>query len=172
MKKILLASTLLISSLFANIQINEIPNTVLLEKDNGGRVKGGSFSTKDIKDKVYLFFYIDPDEKDLNDEFTKTIKDKNYDRSKYNSIVVINMDATWIPNSLINGGLETKQENYPHTIYVKDNEKVFVDKWNLKDDDYNVLLFAADGKLLFNKAGKLSDEDTKNIIEMIESRIK
>ena len=172
MKKILLASTLLFSSLFANIQINEIPNTVLLENDNGGKVSGGSFSTKEIKDKVYLFFYIDPDEKDLNEEFTKTIKDKNYDRSKYNSIVVINMDATWIPNSLINGGLETKQENYPHTIYVKDNEKVFVDKWNLKDDDYNVLLFDKDGKLLFNKAGKLSNEDTKNIIEMIEKRIK
>ena len=172
MKKILLAASLLISTVFADIKLNEVPEEVLLEKDLGGLISGEKFSTSIIKEKVYLFFYIDPDVKDLNNEFTEFIKAKKYDRSKYNSIVVINLDATWIPNFAIESGLEKKQKNFPHTIYVKDNKKVFVNKWNLKDDDYNVLLFNKNGELLFKKSGLISKEDTSNIVKLIEDRIK
>ncbi len=156
-------------SLFMSILIlGNVPPEVKLSGRDGGIVNGGDFSTDMIKGKVYLFLYVDPDVRKLNDHFIEELKKQKFDRSKFGSIVVINMAATWLPNFVLNKILKKKQKEFPNTIYVKDYKKVFVKKWKLKDDDYNVLLFDKNGKLLFYKSGKLNKNDINTIIGLIK----
>ena len=153
------------------ITVGNIPPVVELSGKAGEMVNGGSFSTEMIKGKVYLVLYVDPDVRKKNDEFVEKIKEQHFDHSKFGSIVIINMAATWLPNFALNKILKKKQKEFPDTIYVKDYKKVFVKKWGLKDDDYNVLLFDKNGKLLFLKSGKMSEEDTQKVINLIKQNI-
>ncbi len=154
------------------LTVGSVPPFIELSKDEGKLVNGGKFSTEMIKNKVYLVLYVDPDVRNKNDKFVNKIKEQNFDKSKFGSIVIINMSATWLPNFVLNKILKKKQKEFPDTIYVKDFKKVFVKKWGLKDDDYNVLLFDKNGKLLFYKSGKLTDKDTEKVISLVKENLK
>ena len=170
MKKILWIA-LIAANIFA-LDIGAKPPVVTLQGENGGHVKDGSpWSSSMIRDKVYVMFYVDPDEKDKNERVAEALKAKHFDRSKYGSIAIVNMAATWKPNFIIQKILESKQKKYKDTIYVMDKNKVLVDKWGLADDESDILLFDKDGKLLFYKAGRLSDEDIAKLIHIIEVKI-
>ena len=170
MKKIV-AGVLIAVNLFA-VTIGEKPQRVVLEGEAGGYVKDGSpWSSEMIKDKVYVMFYVDPDEKDKNERVAEALKARHFDRSKYGSIAIVNMAATWKPNFIIQKILESKQKKYKDTIYVMDKKKVLVDKWGLADDDSDILLFDKNGKVLFYKAGRLSDEEIDKLIHIIEAKI-
>jgi len=169
--KTIFLSTLISLNLWA-ITIGEVPKEVTIEGDNGGMVLDGSaWNSSAIKDKVYVMFYVDPDEKDTNNAFSTTLKEKKYDRSNYGSLAVINLAATWKPDIIIESILKGKQEEFPDTIYVKDKKSVLVNEWKVEDDASNILIFSKDSKLLFYKSGKLSEEDIKNAIKIIEENI-
>ena len=169
MKSILL-STLLALSAWA-INIGEIPKNVSISGENGGLVKGGAWESSSIKNKVYVLLYVDPDEKDVNEHFIQALKKKEYDRSKYGSIAIINLAATWKPNFIIEQILKSKQKEFPHTIYAKDKQKVLVDTWNIGDDASNVLVFSKNGTLLFYKSGTMQEADMQKVFNLIESNI-
>ena len=169
MKKILL-SIVLALNVWA-INVGEIPKSISIDGKNGGLVTGGAWKSSQIKDKVYVMFYVDPDEKDTNEHFVQALKAKKYDRSRFGTIAVINLGATWKPNFIIEKLLKSKQEEFPHTIYAKDKEKVLVDAWDLENDASDVLLFSKDGTLLFYKSGKMQDADMSQVYSLIESHL-
>ncbi|WP_084275401.1 hypothetical protein [Nitratiruptor tergarcus] len=111
MKKIALLVMLVIFSL--GIEIGSIVPKVVLDKKDGGLVSGGAFDLSSLRGKVYLLVYSDPDKRDLNEEFFEKVKAKNFDRSKYGSVAIINMAATWMPNFLLNAILKKKQKKFP-----------------------------------------------------------
>lgn len=169
--KIMLLSAFVTLNLSA-LTLEEVPSSVTIENENGGMVLDGSaWSSSTIIDKVHVMFYVDPDEKDTNNEFSALLKEKKYDRSNYGSLAVINLAATWKPNFVIESILKGKQEEFPDTIYVKDKNSVLVNEWNLEDDASNILIFSKQGKLLFYKSGKMSQEDITNAIKIIEENI-
>ncbi len=170
MKKIV-AGALIAANLFA-VNVGDKPQKVILQGENGGYVKDSSpWDSSMLKEKVYVMFYVDPDEKEKNERVAEALKAKHFDRTKYGSIAIINMAATWKPDFVIQKILEAKQKEYKHAIYVMDKNKVLVDKWGLADDEFDVLLFDKDGTVLFYKAGKLSDEDIAKLIHLIEVKI-
>jgi predicted transcriptional regulator len=166
MKKLLLAAILL-----SSVNAKTLPVTEL-KGDDGGRVDGKAWSSAEIKDKVYVLFYVDPDEKDTNEHVGNALKKRNFDRTHYGSIAIINMAATWLPNFAIASSLEKKQKKYPNTIYVKDLNKKLQKSWGLKDDASNVLLFNKQGELIFNEHGKLSNDKVKSLLALIEENMK
>lgn len=169
--KAALLSTLIVLNLSA-ITIGEVPDIVVIEAKSGGMVlDGSSWSSSTLQDKVYVMFYVDPDEKDTNNEFSATLKEKKYDRANYGSLAVINLAATWKPNFVIESILESKQEEFPDTIYVKDKNSVLVNKWKVEDDASNILIFSKRGELLFYKSGKMSEEDIRNAVKIIEENL-
>jgi len=170
--KLLLASLLTTLSLSA-LTLGEIPKTVTIEGDNGGNVADNSaWNSSTIKDKVYVMFYVDPDEKGVNEHFSAALKTKEYSKKgDFGSIAIINLAATWKPNFVIEKILKSKQEEFPDTIYVKDKASVLVNEWELGDDASNILLFDKNGKTLFYKSGKMSDEDMQKIFNLIEANI-
>ena len=166
---------LLVSILTLNLNaltVGEVPKQVTISDGNGGLVKDASaWDSATLKDKVLVMFYVDPDEKDLNDEFSQTLKKKKYDRVNYGSLAVINMAATWKPNFAISSILKSKQEEFPDTIYVKDKNKILVKEWGLADDNSDIIIFGKNGKVLFHKDGEMKEDDIKNALQIIEDNL-
>jgi predicted transcriptional regulator len=133
---------------------------------------GSAWNSKSIKDKVYVMFYVDPDEKDLNEAFSDALKAKHYrEKGAYGSIAVVNLAATWKPNVIIESLLKSKQKEFPNTIYVKDKKSILVKEWNLADDNSDILIFDKDGTVLFYKAGKMSKDDMQKAFTIIEEHL-
>ena len=169
--KTILLTTILTLNLSA-LTIGEVPKQVSISGDNGGLVKDASaWDSATLKDKVLVMFYVDPDEKDLNDEFSQALKKKKYDRSNYGSLAVINLAATWKPNFIISSILKSKQKEFPDTIYVKDKTKVLVKEWNIADDNSDIIIFAKDGKVIFHKDGQMQKNDIRNALKIIEENL-
>ena len=169
-KKLILLTTLTLSLLA--ISINEIPKNATIEEKNGGLAKDGSpWNSSTIKDKVYVMFYIDPDERNTNEEFSNKLKEKKYDKEVCGSIAIVNLAATWKPNIIIEKLLKSKQKEFPNTIYVKDKNSVLVKEWGLDDDASNILIFSKDSKLLFYKSGKMNNDDMQKAFNLIERNL-
>ncbi|MFW6099486.1 MAG: YtfJ family protein [Thermodesulfobacteriota bacterium] len=156
---------------WAELTLGQVPETVVLKGDLGGRLDGSPWSSDELKGKVSVLFYADPDEKDLNNETSETLRKENFPLERYQSFAIINMDATWLPNFAISSALKEKQEQYPNTIYVRDYEKVLVNAWGLSDDNNDVLAFDKTGKLIFRKDGKLNSEEIENLITAIRDNL-
>lgn len=161
---------LLLALLSTNLLAETMP-LVSLEKELGGRLDGSAWISSELQNKVHVLFYVDPDEKDLNEPLSERLKAENFDRANYQSVAVINMAATWLPNFALEGSLKSKQEKYPDTIYVKDFEKVLVKKWELKDDSNNVLLFDKKGSVLYKIMGAATNEQIEEFIGLIKKNL-
>ena len=170
MKKTLTALFLTSVSIFA-LTVGEVPKDITLSDDNGAKVDGTIWQSKMLKDKVYVFFYVDPDKKDDNEVFLDLLNSKNYDHDQYASVAIINLKATWLPNFAIEKKLKEKQERFPHTIYAKDKTKYLVSEWDLADDSFNVLVFDKKGKLIYQHSGSIEGEELNTIFSIIEDAL-
>ncbi len=169
--KTVILSTLLTVSLSA-LTIGETPKTITLSGDNGGMALDGKpWSSSSIKGKIYVMFYVDPDEKDLNSHFSDALKAKKYDRKNYGSIAIVNLAATWKPNFIIEKLLKSKQKDFPDTTYVKDINSMLVKEWDVADDNSDIIIFSKDGKVLFYKAGKMTTENIQEAFKIIEENL-
>ncbi|MDQ7046153.1 MAG: YtfJ family protein [Sulfurovum sp.] len=170
MQKVVLGFLVLMGSCMA-IELGQVPNEVRLEGKDGGRTDGTVWSSSMLKGKIHTVFYVDPDEKDLNSALADALKARKFDRKKVNSVAIVNLAATWLPNVVLEGILKNKQEKFPDSIFVKDKNKVLVKKWNLADDNSDILIFDKKGKLIYKKFGKLSDSEIKEVIRLIEKHL-
>ena len=169
---VLLALFLMISPAWAGVKVVEIPKEIELKGDLGGRLDGSPWSSKELTGKVHVIFYVDPDEKDLNNDTSEALRLEKFPRDQFQSYAIINMDATWLPNLMISSAVEEKQKKYPTTIYVRDYDKTLVKEWQLADDNSDVLAFDKNGKLIFMKAGKLTQQDIKELVGLIRKNLK
>jgi len=171
MIKMMIITMLLALNIWA-IEVGEVPKNVTISGENGGlALDGSAWDSSSIKDKVYVMFYVDPDEKDTNEHFSNALKAKHYDRENYGSIAIVNLAATWKPNFIIEKLLKSKQEKFPDTIYVKDKNKVLVKAWDVADDSSDILVFSKNGELLFYKAGAMSEDDMQKVFKIIEDNL-
>ncbi|MEO0812990.1 MAG: YtfJ family protein, partial [Myxococcota bacterium] len=108
-----------------------------------------------------------PDEAEVNEHVGPALRRAKADGKKFTSIAVINMDATWLPNSLIQGKLEESQKEFPSTVYVRDDEKTLVKRWGFGDDAYSIAIFDPQGKCIWSKDGRHSKADTQKVVDLI-----
>jgi predicted transcriptional regulator len=170
-KTILLASILTLN--LSALTIGEVPKQVTISDDNGGLVKDGSaWNTATIKDKVMVMFYVDPDEKDVNEHYSAALKKKDYSKKgAFGTMAIINLAATWKPNFVIEQILKSKQKEFPNTLYVKDKASVLVKAWDVADDASDIIIFDKSGKVIFYKSGKMSDADMQKSFQLIEENL-
>ena len=161
--------SLLLSLPLLALQMNKLAPHVTLEGDMGAKVDGSPWSSDSLRGKVHVMFYVDPDEKDTNNALSEALKAQNLDRSKFASVAVINMAATWLPNFAIASKLAKKQEKYPDTIYVKDLQKVIVNAWDVADDSSNIIIFDKQGKVIYLNEGKVADEKIPSVISLVKA---
>ena len=170
MKKIILG-LLLIGVQSMALELGKVPSKVVIDGDNGGKTDGTAWNSSMLKGKVYTVFYVDPDERDLNNGFADALKAKKFDRKKVNSVAIVNLGATWLPNMVIESKLKEKQKKFPHTTYVKDRKKVLVKQWKLADNNSDILIFDKKGKLIYKKFGKISAKEIPEVLKLIEKNI-
>ncbi len=155
------------------LNVGEIPKELTISGQNGGMVNDGSpWSSSSLKDNVFVMFYVDPDEKDLNEHYTQALKKfKKENDLHFQSIAIVNLAATWKPNFVIEAILKSKQKEFPDTIYVKDKNKVLVKAWNVGDDTSNIIIFDKNGKVVFYKSGKMQESDIKKSFTIIKENL-
>jgi len=74
-KTIFLASLLALN--LSALSLGEVPKQVSISGESGGLVTDGSeWNSSTLKEKVFVMFYVDPDEKSLNDTFSSALKSK------------------------------------------------------------------------------------------------
>ena len=168
---LLLFCCLLPHNAWAGIKMGHTPKNIELKGDLGGRLDGSPWESNELKGKVHVLFYVDPDEKNLNNEASEALKAEDFSRKKFQSVAIINMAATWLPNLAISSSLKKKQEQYPTTIYIRDYKKVVVNAWEISDDSSNVLAFDKQARLIFRKDGKLNQEDIRKLIRIIRDHL-
>jgi len=168
---ILSAVCLMTQPVWAELDMGQVPVRVDLKGDLGGKLDGTPWSSSELQGKVHVIFYVDPDEKDLNNDASEALQKQKFPADKFQSYGIINMDATWLPNILISSALEEKQKRYPNTIYVRDYEKVLVKAWGIADDNSDVLAFDKMGRLIFTKYGKLTESDIQRLIAVIGAHL-
>ena len=143
---IFVSAILLISRAAGAIEIGEIPPRVELKEKPGGRLDGTPWSSEELQGKVHVLFYVDPDEKDTNNEASEAPDREDFPSDKFQSVGIINMAATWLPNFAISSALKDKQKRYPETIYIRDYRKVLVNTWKIADASSDVLAFDKKGR--------------------------
>ncbi len=153
------------------IEIGEIPPRVELKEKWGGRLDGKPWSSEELKGKVHVLFYVDPDEKDTNNDASEALSREKFPADRFQSVGIINMAASWLPNFAISSALKDKQKLYPATIYVRDYKKLLVNAWKISDDSSNVLAFDKNGRLIFRKDGKLTAEEIQRLIKIIRDHL-
>ena len=155
----------------AGAELGQVSPKVELKDKLGGRLDGTPWSSEELKGKVHVLFYVDPDEKDTNNDTSEALDKEKFPREKFQSVAIINMAATFMPNFLISSSLKEKQEKYPRTIYVRDYKKVLVKEWKLGDDSSDVLAFDKEGKVIFRKDGKLTPEEIQELLKVIKENL-
>jgi YtfJ family uncharacterized protein len=176
MKHFMIGLVFVLAVVFLNlpaqaIEMGKVPPKVELKEKLGGRLDGKLWSSEELQGKVSVLFYVDPDEKDTNNDASEALNKEKFPEDKYQSFGIINMAATWMPNFAISSALKDKQKRYPKTIYVRDYKKVLVKAWQIADDSSDVLAFDKKGVLIFRKDGKMTAEEIKTLIKVIREHL-
>jgi YtfJ family uncharacterized protein len=166
-----LLALLLVSTALFSLELGKPLPLVTLEGDDGGRLDGSAWESGSLRGKVHILFYVDPDEKELNTPLSEALKTKQFDRSRYASVAIVNMDATWMPDFAIEASLKKKQAAYPDTLYLKDKSRHLVRAWGIADDNSDILLLDREGKPLYLYEGALGDDEIADVISIIEENL-
>jgi YtfJ family uncharacterized protein len=158
-------------SALSQVKLGQPLPEMSLSGDSGGRVNGQPWTSSELKGKVNLLFYVDPDHKGDNPALEKALEAEKFPEDRFQSTAVINMAATWLPNAAIASSLKSKQKDYPRTVYVKDLQKSLVKNWGLDDNSYVVLMLDKSGMPAFYKAGPLSQSDIDQLITLIKQNL-
>ena len=81
------------------------------------------------------------------------------------------MAATWQPNFAIQMKLESKQKDFPNTVYVMDMDKILIKSWDLADDSNDVLIFDRQGKVVFSVDGQLNQAQIEEMLKSIRDNL-
>jgi len=146
---------------------------ITLDQDNGHYVEGGKWDSSMLKGLTTMLMYVDPDEKNKGEIFKPTIEafEKDLDFSKFQILVVLNLNATWKPNFVIESLLKDKMEAYPQRIYVVDKKSVLVKKWGLIDNEYNTLILNKDAKVLYSHSGEWLDGEMSSVNTLVRKEV-
>jgi len=174
MKKILLTIPLLLTSLFAEVDTTKPLPTLVLEKDSGGYYNGEAWSSDMLEGKTTMLMYVDPDEKGSGEVFKPTIEgfEKDLDFSKFQILVIINLNATWKPDAIIKKMMKSKVDTYPKRTYILDAESVLVKGWNLPDDAYNTLIINDKGTVLYQHQGEWKAGEMEQVDTLVRTEVK
>jgi len=166
---------LLIASFVAAVELGTTPQKLTL-KDGLVELQGEKPWSDDYfrsNKQGYLLFYVDPDEETFNKHIEEKLDKafKSYDDKFKNSITIINMAASWIPNVLIQPVIKEREKKYPYNKFVLDYNKTMVEKWGLEDDAYQVLIFSNEGKIVYANHKRLSDADVEEVRVILKKQI-
>jgi len=95
---------------WAGAELGQVPPKVELKDNLGGRLDGKPWEQRRAqKARFHVLFYVDPDEKDTNNETSEALDKEKFPAEKFQSVAIINMAATFMPN--FSGFLRLSRKN-------------------------------------------------------------
>ncbi len=92
--------------------------------------------------------------------------------SPYKTITVLNTDdALWGTAGIASRRFEKSQKEFPYACYVNDEEGLIQKAWGLKSKESAVAVLNKEGKVIFFKEGKITDEEIKGVVRMIKKEL-
>lgn len=153
------------------VELGKVVPDIKLDGDIGGYLDGSPWSSADMRGKVHVYFYVDPDHKDRNNPFSDRLKKENFSSDYYQAVAIVNLKATWLPNFAVKAALREKQKEFPRTLYMYDRGRHLVKEWGLKDDESDILITGPDGKVLYFYFGELKQDEIEKAVEAIKIAI-
>ena len=147
-------------------------STITISGKDGSKTNGESWNSSKLQGKVTAIFYIDPDKKNINKKMQEGLKALQLDRKYFQSVAIIDLASTWIPNSMINKVISKKQKKYPHTTYILDKKNFFNKNWGLPKDSYYVMVTNPEKKVVYAFQGKLDDKESNKLYYKLKEEIK
>ena len=143
----------------------------LLSGNDGGYTNGDEWRLSDHAGLVTVLFYLDPDERSLNEELEARLEKENFPLRKSCSVVVINTKQSWLPNFVIENAIKKKQKSHPKSIFVFDKSNVLMKTLGLPKPGYLVLLLNVNGDILFHHQGRFNNSEINQLISLIWNEI-
>jgi predicted transcriptional regulator len=134
-------------------------------------VQDNETTIPNIGKKVVVIFYLDPDVQEVNDPLSDVLDKEQFPVDKFSAIGIVNCKDTWLPNAGIRAKAKSKQEHFPKSIILLDEENSLANAWKLKncDDRLIVLIIGTDSKVKYLKALSSIEESKAYIPEFIKS---
>ena len=109
---------------------------------------GNLFTMDDWAGKIMGVSYVDPDESEMNEEFSDRIKkaidvDSLISRDSFKGIGIADCASSWKPDFLIKAIGGRKAKKYETTVLF-DSDAILRNSWNLNEDSYNIVILDKD----------------------------
>ena len=167
MKKIILI--VLTTILSYSVEVNDTLPTTVIPGKHGGTVEHQAWNSDSLKGKVHTILYMDPDKREATQGLLDALGGLKLSSNRYTTVAIINLAATWLPNSIIQSKLKSKQKDLKNMEYIFDKDRYLVKKWNLKDNDSNVIITNSKNRVVYQKSGNFTQKDIKQIISIIKN---
>lgn len=171
-KIILMVTLFAVVSLNAQIEVNKNLPDLVLSEDKGGNINGKEWKSADLKNKLNIVFYVAPNQQDDVEPLLNKIDSAGYDFESVEVTLIINTEATWIPNGIIEGKVQGKAKDDTTKNYVLDKDKVLLSEWNLSEDNPNIIVVDKSGKVIYYLDEELKEGLGNELLKIIESEIK
>jgi len=171
MKKILMMLIGMICVVHA-VSIDDTLSPVILSNENAGTSDSKIWNSVSLQGKFHVLLYMDPDKREESQVLLDRLNALDIDSSKYSTVAIVNLAATWMPDTILESLLAKKQKDLKNTSFIFDKQKYLVRKWQMKDDASNVLILDKDSKIMYQQAGKISDKYVDEIIKILLDMLK
>lgn len=109
---------------------------------------GNLFTMDDWAGKIMGVSYVDPDESEMNEEFSDRVKkaidvDSLISRDSFKGIGIADCASSWKPDFLIKAIGGRKAKKYETTVLF-DSDAILRKSWNLYEDSYNIIILDKD----------------------------
>ncbi len=147
---------------------------IILEGNDGSYADGGRWDSTILQGKITLLVYFDPDERDKGEIFMPTLEafERDLDFGQFQTILIINLEATLIPGFLIKTVIKGQAKNHPKRNYIFDDNSVLVKSWELEDNEYNTLVIDEKSRVIYSHSGKWREGEILILDSLIRSRVR
>lgn len=153
------------------VEINKFLPNVVLQNDSGGKINRTPWKSSELKDALNLILYVAPSQQESVEPLLKKIDSLKISREKLKVTLIINTEATWIPDGIITGKVEKKANEDTSKTYVLDKDEVLLESWNLSEDNPNIILVNDSGKVNFLSKEELDNNHQNKLLSIIENKI-
>lgn len=110
--------------------------------------------------------------KQINAKLITAISAAKFPNTDYQTTTIINKnDAVWGTGSFVISATKDSKKQYPWSSIVLDSNGVVQKTWGLKKENSAVIVINKNGQILFEKEGKLTQQEINNIIQLVRDNL-
>ena len=110
--------------------------------------------------------------KEINMDLVDALREAKFPHNRYNTTTVVNLkDSIFGTGPIVNMTLEANKKKFPWASFVLDTKGEIQKAWNLDKESSAVVVIDDFDKVLFFKDGKLTSNEVKSVVTLIENEL-